>query len=279
MRTWFITGISGGLGQSLAQAALAQGDRVVGTSRSAEAAARFSALDPEQALGLAVNLRDEAAIAAAVAQAEKWSGGIDVLVNNAGYGMTGAIEETSAQAVEALFAINLFAPLALLRAALPAMRARHAGHVIFITSVSGLAPWAGTGIYGASKFALECIGRTLAQEVAPLGLRVTNVAPGGLRTAFAGADLADAGETIPDYAETAHQARAILTAKAGDEPNDPDKAAQAILKVVSMAQPPRVLLLGADALHYAADELSALAADFARAREITLSVGIDGESQ
>jgi NAD(P)-dependent dehydrogenase (short-subunit alcohol dehydrogenase family) len=145
MRTWFITGISGGLGQSLAQAALAQGDRVVGTSRSAEAAARFSALDPEQALGLAVDLRDEAAIAAAVAQAEKWSGGVDVLVNNAGYGMTGAIEETSAQAVEALFAINLFAPLALLRAALPAMRARHAGHVIFITSVSGLAPGRGPG--------------------------------------------------------------------------------------------------------------------------------------
>lgn len=269
MKTWFITGLSGGLGLSLAQAALAAGDRVVGTTRDSGFAERFTG---ERALGLAVDLTDAGALALAVARAEEWSGGIDVLVSNAGYGMTGAIEETTPDQARALFDINLFAPLTLLRAALPAMRARRRGHVMLVTSVSGLAPWAGTGIYGASKFALECIGRTLAQELAPLGIAVTNVAPGGLRTGFSGAALAQAADHIADYAPTAHQARPILTAKAGDEPNDPDKAAAAILSIAMVPRPPRVLLLGEDAQHYARDELAALSAEFDQWDSLTRSV-------
>lgn len=181
MANWFITGVSTGLGRSLAELLLAQGHIVVGTLRSAEAAQAFAALLPGRAHGLVMDVTDEAAVEAAVAQAEALTGGLDYVVNNAGHGFTGAIEETSLAQARALFEVNVFGPMAVIKAVLPYLRARRRGHIINITPVSGLAAWNGTALYGASKFALECIGRTLAQEVGPLGITVTNVAPGGLR--------------------------------------------------------------------------------------------------
>ena len=249
-RTWFITGVSGGLGRALAQAALDAGDIVAGTVRKAADAGAFEGLSPNAHAYLA-DVTDEAAVQAAVAGAEALAGGIDILVNNAGYGLTGAIEEVSLAEARAQFEANVFGPLAVLRAALPGMRARRSGHVINITSVSGLAAWAGTGIYCASKFALEGIGETLAQEVAPLGIQVTNVAPGGLRTAYAGASLTRAGQVIDDYAETAHLAPKLLSEHAGQESGDPVRAAAAILKIAGAENAPLRLLLGEDALHYA----------------------------
>ena len=271
-RTWLITGVSSGLGRALAQAALGRGERVWGTVRSAAAREAFLALGGSDA-SLA-DMGDAAAVARAVEQAEAGLGGIDVLVNNAGYGIMGAVEEVSLAEAQRQFAVNLFGPLAAIQAALPAMRARGSGHIVNITSVSGLATWAGTGVYCASKFALEGLGMTLADEVAPLGLHVTHVAPGGLRTDYAGRSLARAARVIDAYAATAHQSERIVAAHLGEEPNDPAKAAQAILLAVDADPPPRHLLLGADALRYAARHAGALQAEIGDWAALSTSVGV-----
>ncbi len=175
-KTWLITGVSGGLGREIALAALARGDVVVGTVRRAQAAEAFEALGGR---ALVLDVTDETAVREGVAKAEAVTGKIDILVNNAGYGLVGAVEEASLDEVRAQFETNVVGPLAMLKAVLPAMRARRSGRIINITSVSGLAVWAGTGVYCASKWALEGLTQTLAAEVAELGIKVVNVAPGG----------------------------------------------------------------------------------------------------
>jgi NAD(P)-dependent dehydrogenase (short-subunit alcohol dehydrogenase family) len=271
-KTWLITGVSSGLGRALAEAALAAGDRVAGTARREADVAAFAELAPGRAFGVRMDVTDEAAVANGVAEAEAALGGINILVNNAGYGLVGAIEETSLAEARAQFEANVFGPLALIRAVLPSMRARGAGHVINITSVSGLAAWSGTGVYCASKFALEAIGETLAQEVAPLGIKVTNVAPGGLRTDYAGRSMVRAATLIDDYAGTAHEAPRLLGEYAGHESGDPARAAQAILTLAAMSAPPLHLLLGADAIHYATRKIGQLTAEIGD--HVALSTGI-----
>ena len=255
MTNWLITGIGGGLGRAVAQAALARGDVVVGTTRHTGDAA-FEALAPGRAHVLTVDLTDDAAVHAAAARAEELTGGIDRLLNNAGYGLVGAIEEISIEEAKDLFEINLFGAVRMIQAVLPAMRARRGGHIVNVTSVSGHAPWSGTGIYGATKYALECVGQTLAQEVAPMGIRVTNVAPGGFRTGFAASGLKVAARDIADYEDGAHFARRSLTAGAGSEKGDPARGAEAILAALDSARPPLHLFLGEDALHYARDQIA-----------------------
>jgi NAD(P)-dependent dehydrogenase (short-subunit alcohol dehydrogenase family) len=277
-KTWFITGVSTGLGRALAEAALAQGDVVVGTLRSAGHAAAFRALAPGRAHPMLLDVTDEGAVRAVIDEAERLTGGLDVIVNNAGHGFTGAIEETSLADARALFDVNVFGAMAVIQAALPHLRARGRGHIINVTSVSGLACWNGTALYGASKFALDCIGRTLAQEVGPLGIKVTNVAPGGMRTAFAATAMPGAAPTIADYAGTAHQARPTLLGHHGSEPSDPALVAQAILTVVEAPEPPLLLLLGADSLGYVEREFAMLADDIARWKPLTLSVACTNDS-
>jgi len=274
MQNWFITGVSTGLGRSLAHAAIERGDTVVGTVRSADALAAFEALAPGRAIGLLLDVTDLDAITAAVNEAERRTGGLDIVVNNAGLGYTGAVEETSIADAKALFDVNVWGPLAVIQAALPHLRARRAGHIVNIGSISGLACWHGTGLYGASKFALDCIGRTLAQEVGPLGIKVTNVAPGGMRTEFAATRLWGADPTIADYAETAHMAREVLLGHHSEEPSDPDLIAQAILKALAEPKPPLVLLLGTDALGYAQREFAMLGGELERWVNLTTSVGV-----
>mgnify|MGYP006399120463 FL=1 len=271
-RTWFITGVSGGLGRALAQAALEAGDIVAGTVRKGPDRDAFAGLGPN-AHGYVADVTDEAAVAAAVAGAEALSAGIDILVNNAGYGLTGAVEETSLDEARAQFEANVFGPLAVLRLALPAMRARRSGHVINITSVSGLAAWSGTGIYCASKFALEGLGEALAQEVAPLGIKVTNVAPGGMRTDYAGRSLTRASDVIADYADTAHMAPKLLAEYAGQESGDPAKAAVAILKIAGADDAPLHLLLGEDALHYAMRKMGQMTTEIGDWAGLSTSIG------
>ena len=269
MVNWLITGIGGGLGYELAQAALARGDKVFGTSRSAQSCAAFAAKAPGRSFAAVLDPVDPAAL---VALAQEAMGGVDRLVNNAGYGLIGAIEEVSLDEVRALFDVNLFGSIAMIQAVLPAMRAQGAGHIVNITSVSGLAPWAGTAIYGASKYALECIGQTLAQEVGPLGIRVTNVAPGGLRTNFAGGSLRLAARDIADYEETAHFAKRSLAAGQGTEKGDPVRAAAAIIAALDEPEPPLHLLLGEDALHYAEGQTDTLRAEMERWKAYSLSI-------
>lgn len=274
MSNWFVTGVSTGLGRAIAQAALAAGHTVVGTLRDPAGVAAFETLG-EGAVGVVLDVTDAEAVKAVVDAAEARTGGLDVIVNNAGLGYTGAIEETPLADAKALFDVNVWGALAVIQAALPHLRARRHGHIVNVGSISGMACWNGTGIYGASKFALDCIGRTLAQEVNPLGIRVTNVAPGGMRTEFAAKRLLGAEPAIADYADTAHVARAVLTGHHGEEPSDPAKIAQAILTAVAADEPPLVLLLGTDALDYAEREFAMLQGQFDAWRDMTVSGGAD----
>ena len=268
-KTWFITGVSGGLGREIALAALDRGDIVVGTVRKPDAAAAFEARGGR---ALILDITDQAAVKTAVAKAETVTGRFDVLVNNAGYGLVGAVEETSLEEVRAQFETNVIGPLAVLKAALPAMRARRAGRIINITSVSGLAVWAGTGVYCASKWALEGLTQTLAQEVAELGVKVVNVAPGGLRTDFASSSKTLVAKKLADYDGLARDAERIMAEHAGQEPGDPAKAAQAILAIADVEDPPMHLLLGEDALKYARHAAETLAADIEAWKALSLSI-------
>jgi NAD(P)-dependent dehydrogenase (short-subunit alcohol dehydrogenase family) len=275
MTIWMITGISSGLGRALAQAALARGDTVVGTARRAADLEAFEALAPGRAHGVQLDLSQPGGAATAVATAETMVDRIDVLVNNAGYGMVGAIEESGLDQIRALFDVNLFGAIAMIQAVLPGMRARRAGHIVNITSVSGFAPWWGTGIYGASKYAFECIGQTLAQEIAPLGIRVTNVAPGGFRTGFAGNALVEAETTIADYEASARQSKQSLLAGRGKEHGDPAKGAQAILTAIGDPDPPLHLFLGEDALRHGREHYVIIDRDMRRFEELSLATAFE----
>ena len=273
MKRWLITGVGAGLGKALAAQALARGDHVAGTARASDALGAFEATSPGRAFGFALDLRDDNRIAEVGAAAEAALGGVDILVNNAGYGLVGAVEESSAAEVRDQFEVNVFGQLAMMRAILPSMRARRSGLIVNITSVSGLATWAGTGVYCASKFALEAIGRTLAAEVAELGIRVINVAPGGMRTDYAGRSLVTTAQEFRDYDGVARQAKTMLTAHAGTETGDPEAVAHAIIQVTDAVDPPLNLLLGADALHYATDEITRLQGEIEAWKAVTLSTG------
>ena len=274
-RAWFITGVSSGLGRSLAKAVLASGDLVAGTVRKDSDRADFEALAPQRALGLIMDVTDEAAVQAAVAAAEAKMGRIDILVGNAGYGLIGAIEETSLAEMRAQFEVNVFGALAVIQAVLPGMRARHAGRILTVTSVSGLAAWGGTGIYCASKFALEGATQALAQEVEEFGIKVTNIAPGGMRTDYAGRSLVLTEKTMPAYDGAARFARRTLTEHAGQESGDPDKAAAAVLHIAGVDNPPMHLLLGGDAVHYATRSAGQLQTDLGEWIGLTTSIAID----
>ena len=271
-KTWLITGVSGGLGREIALAALARGDTVVGTVRKAKDADAFELLGGH---ALILDVTDEAAVRDGVAQAAAITGTIDVLVNNAGYGLVGAVEEASLDEVRAQFETNVIGPLALLKAVLPAMRARRSGRIINVTSISGLAVWAGTGVYCASKWALEGLTQTLAAEVAELGIKVTNVAPGGLRTRFSTGSKATVATKFADYDGLARDAERTMSDHAGHEPGDPTKAAQAILTIADEEAPPMHLLLGDDALKYAGYAAAGLRADIDAWKDLTLSIGFD----
>jgi NAD(P)-dependent dehydrogenase (short-subunit alcohol dehydrogenase family) len=272
---WLITGVSGGLGRALALAALARGDQVAGTVRKPADLAAFEALSPGRAHGFLADMTDEASIRTAVDGAEAKLGGLDVLVGNAGYGLVGAIEESSLAEIRAQFEVNVFGPTAAIQAVLPHFRARRAGHIITITSVSGVAAWAGTGVYCGSKHALEGVTQTLAQEVAELGIKVTNVEPGGMRTDYAGRSLIVSERKIADYDGAARNAERILSDHAGHEPGDPAKVAAAILAVAGADEPPLQLLLGADAMLYATRQLAAFQTEIGRWAGLTLSTGYD----
>jgi len=270
-RTWFITGVSSGFGRALAQAALALGDLVVGTVRSEDARSAYERLAPGQSIGIILDITDETAIHATIAAVEAQTGGIDILVNNAGYGLVGGVEEASMAEIRAQFDVNVFGAVAVMQAALPFMRARRAGRILNITSVSGVVGWPSLGIYSGSKFALEGICETLALEVEPLGIKVTMIEPGGFRTEFATGSRARTARVIDDYDTTVGQSRRILAEHAGHEIGDPAKAAKAILAIAAEPSPPLRLLLGADAVRYTTDKLAHQSAEIATWRALSES--------
>ena len=247
---WFITGISSGFGRAIAEAAARRGDRVTGTVRTEQARAAILRDTPARTEVSLLDVTDESAVRRTVAAVEAESGAIDILVNNAGYGLIAGVEEASLAEIRAQFEVNVFGAIAVLQAVLPFMRARRAGRLINISSVSGMVGWAALGIYSGSKFALEGICETLAQEAAPLGIQVTLIEPGGFRTDFAGRSRAMSERTIEDYDASVGANRRILQQHAGHERGDPARAAQAILAIADHSRPPLRLMLGEDALGY-----------------------------
>jgi NAD(P)-dependent dehydrogenase (short-subunit alcohol dehydrogenase family) len=256
MRTWFITGVSRGLGQALANAALAEGDTVFGSVRKGT---------PDLAIGagklhvVTLDVADGEAVEAAVRRAFARAGKIDVIVNNAGYGLLGALEKATDAEARRLFDVDVFAPFRIIRAALPYLRAQRSGHIINITSIAGRAPGAGSALYAAAKYALEGMSASLAQEVRPLGIKVTAVAPGAFRTDFLSAHSIRKSEAEDAaYSASVGRISAAFDAMAGKQIGDPDRAAQAILTLVRTDDPPLHLLLGTDALRRAREKLDAV---------------------
>jgi NAD(P)-dependent dehydrogenase (short-subunit alcohol dehydrogenase family) len=247
---WFITGVGSGLGRALAEAVLARGDTVWGTSREASTAESFTASVPGRSRGLRLDLRNEEDVRAAVAAAEAHGPGIDILVNNAGYGLVGGVEEASLEEIRAQFDVNVFGPVALMQAVLPFMRNRRAGRIVNISSVSGLVGWPSLGLYSGSKFALEGISETLALELEPLGIKVILIEPGGMRSNFATGNRQWTARRFDDYDATVGESRRILMNSIGQELGDVVKAAAAVITVACLASPPPRLLLGSDAIEY-----------------------------
>lgn len=245
-RVWLITGTSTGFGRALAEAALVHGDRVVATARDAVTIGDLHERAPGRALALPLDVTDPAAVRAVVDAAVAAFGRIDVLVNNAGYGSRGALEELSDRQVRDQFETNVFGALDVTRAVLPVMRAQRRGHVVQISSVGGVVAALGGAAYAGTKFALEGLSEGLAAEVAHLGIRVTLVEPGPFRTDFAGRS-ARHGAPIADYAPVLDGARAQFRAMHGTQPGDPARAAEAIITLVGMPDPPLRLPLGAPA--------------------------------
>jgi len=257
-KTFLITGVSSGLGRAFAEGALQAGHQVLGTVRRAADAEAFAALAPGRAHPLVLDVTDFDAVPAAVANAERQIGVIDVLVNNAGYGHEGVLEESSMDDLQRQFAANVFGPVAMVKAVLPGMRERRRGHIINVTSMGGFITMPGITFYCGSKFALEGISEALGKELAGFGIRVTALAPGQFRTDWAGRSMDRTPRTIADYDTVMDPIRAARQAKSGNQPGDPAKAAQALLALVEAEDPPIRLFLGDDALGLVEQKLKAM---------------------
>jgi NAD(P)-dependent dehydrogenase (short-subunit alcohol dehydrogenase family) len=242
---WFITGCSTGFGRELAKLVVARGWRAVVTARNPDQVADIAAGSGERALPLALDVVDADAIQSAVAAAEDRFGGIDVLVNNAGYGYQSSVEEGEEAEIRAQFDANVFGLFALTRAVLPGMRARKKGHIINVTSIGGLMAFPGSGYYAASKHAVEGWSDALAAEVGPLGIKVTCVEPGPFRTDWGGRSLKQTPNRIPDYAETAGARLKMTSENSGKQAGDPVRAGEAMIALTENPNPPRHLVLGA----------------------------------
>jgi NAD(P)-dependent dehydrogenase (short-subunit alcohol dehydrogenase family) len=272
-RTWFITGSSTGFGRLLAEEVLKAGENVVATARKVEQVADLEQKYPAQALALPLDVTKQEQVDSAVAQTLERFGRVDVLVNNAGYGVTGAIEEVSDAELEPMYEANVFGLLRVTRAFLPQFRKQRSGHILNLSSIGGLAASPGWGLYQSTKFAVEGLSEALAQEVAPLGIRVTIIEPGPFRTDFLGRSGVEAAKRIEDYSSTADNARRYRSDQHGRQPGDPLKAVQAMIEVVNSSNPPLRLLLGAGALKRVRQKMEAWQKEMAAWEPVT--VGAD----
>ena len=242
---WFITGCSTGFGHELAKLVLARGWRAIVTARDKARVAGLVRGAEDRALALDLDVTDAGQIAAAVAAAERRFGGIDVLVNNAGYGYLSSVEEADDTEIRHQFDANVFGLFAMTRAVLPGMRARRRGHILNITSVAGLVGFPGSGYYAASKHAVEGWSDALRAEGKPLGIKVTCIEPGPFRTDWAGRSMKQTPNRIADYADTAGVRLKGTTGGSGSQPGDPVRAAEAMVRITEIENPPRHLVLGA----------------------------------
>ena len=270
-KTLFITGVSSGFGQALAREALLSGHRVVGTVRSMAAVREFEALDPAKARAYVLDVTDTTSIDKLVADVEATFGPVDVLVNNAGYGHEGVLEESPLEEMRKQFDVNVFGAVAVTKAFLPYFRQRRRGHVINITSMGGFMTMPGIAYYCGSKFALEGLSEVMGKELAPFGIAVTAVAPGSFRTDWAGRSMQRSPRRIADYDEVFDPIRQARQEKSGKQLGDPQKAAKAILQLIGSEKPPAHLLLGSDALALVRAKLAELSAEMDAWEAVTRS--------
>jgi NADP-dependent 3-hydroxy acid dehydrogenase YdfG len=269
-RVWFITGASTGFGRLLAEEVLKAGGKVIATARNLDKVKDLEAQYPQTAKALALDVSDAGQVDSAVTQAFAQFGQVDVLVNNAGYGVAGAIEEVSESEFMPMFETNVFGLLRVTRAFLPHLRKQRSGHILNLSSIGGLVASPGIGFYNATKFAVEGLSEALAGELAPLGIRVTIIEPGPFRTDFLGRSGVVAKTRIADYDSTAGNMRKYFAENDGKQKGDPLRAVHAMMQVVDSPQPPLRLLLGASALERSRNKLSNWEREIAAWEKVTL---------
>ena len=274
-RTWLITGVSSGFGRALAEAVLERGEQVAGTLRHAEQVEAFENLAPGRVKALLVDVTEERQVRSGVDEALNAFGQVDVLVNNAGYGLLGAVEETSDAEARAQLETNFFGALSVTRTLLPHFRERRAGHILNISSMGGFLGVTGFGLYSASKFALEGLSEALAQEVAPLGIKVTIVEPGPFRTNWAGPSMRQTSQVIDDYSATTGEMREQIGQLDGNQGNDPAKAAAAMIRAVNSDSPPQRLVLSPEALEAVQGKLKSMDEELGAWAEVSRSTRFD----
>lgn len=272
MACWLITGCSTGIGREIARAALEDGHSVVVTARRAESVADFADDFGDRAAIVTLDVTDKDQITAAVRAAEERFGGIDVLVNNAGNGYLSAIEEGEDEQVRKLFDTNYFGVVDTIKAVLPQMRARGGGHIVNISSMTGLVANPPNAYYSSTKFALEALTEALAQEVKPFGIKVTAIEPGAFRTDWAARSMWESAAPIGDYDENVGARKAMIKEFANHLPGDPRKVAEAVLMVTKLDEPPLRLLLGRDVLKAVRDKLAAFSASIDEWESVTKDV-------
>jgi NAD(P)-dependent dehydrogenase (short-subunit alcohol dehydrogenase family) len=268
-RVWFITGASTGFGRLLAEEVLKSGGKVVATARKVDKVADLEVQYPNTAKALALDVTNADQVDSAVTEAFQHFGHIDVLVNNAGYGVAGAIEEVSEAEFMPMFETNVFGLLKVTRAFLPHLRTQRSGHILNLSSIGGLIGGQGIGMYNASKFAVEGISEALAAELAPLGVHVTVIEPGPFRTDFLGRSGVIAETRIADYDNTAGKMREYFSENDGKQRGDPRRAVQAMIQVVESPNPPLHLLLGNSALERLRAKLDSWQKEIATWEQVT----------
>lgn len=268
-KVWFITGCSTGFGRELAKHLLENDYRVAVTARDADKVQDLIAINKGNALAIALDVTNAAQVKEAVAQAQAHFGAIDVLVNNAGFGYFGAIEESDEAEVRAMFETNFWGLAEMTRAVLPKMRERRSGSIVNVSSIGGFVGFPSVGYYNATKFAVNGFSEALKKEVEPLGIKVVLVQPSGFRTDWAGRSANDATVKIDDYAESAGVTQATIRGYSGNQAGDPVRAAKAIVAAVEAENPPFNLLLGRAALKNARTKLDELKSDFDAWADVT----------
>ncbi|MBV8330684.1 MAG: oxidoreductase [Verrucomicrobia bacterium] len=270
-----ITGVSSGLGRAFAIQSLNAGYRVVGTLRRAELVPEFEAQKPGQAFARVLDVKNHDQITQVVEDVEKNIGAVDVLINNAGYGHEGILEESSMEELRDQFEVNVLGAVAMIKAVLPFMRKRRKGHIINVTSMGGLMTMPGISFYCGSKFALEGISSSLGKELKSFGIFVTALEPGQFRTDWAGRSMIRSPRSISDYDKVFEPIRAARVAKSGKQPGDPAKAGRAVITLIESPAPPAHLLLGPDAFEFVDKDLHALRSEFAQWETVTRSTNFD----
>lgn len=274
-RVWLITGTSSGFGRAIAEAALAAGDTVVATARKPSTLDDLVAAYPDRAVAVELDVTDSTRIAAVVAEIVLWYGRVDVLVNNAGQGMIGAVEETTDRELRDLMELHFFGPAALTRAVLPHMRRQGSGAIVQMSSMGGRLSFPGVSAYSATKFALEGLSEALAAEVASFGIRVMIVEPGAFRTRFAGGHALRQSEAMPAYHDIVGPFRSALPDTDGTQPGDPAKAAAAVLTALDADTTPLRLPLGDDAADAISAHLDRSRGEFTAWESLARAVSVD----